>query len=113
MSYLDELDDKPMDDLGDLDDLSSDSPDLTDEQEKIVKKVQEMLEYINTTICRAPDEVSVKSDYSDGVVLYTLNVGDEDKGRVIGRNGRTAEAMRSLVRIAAIKGDLRMRLDIE
>lgn len=60
-------------------------------------------EYICKSIVSDPDAVQVDVDGDDGRYELTVTVGDGDTGRVIGRRGRTAQAIRAVVRAAAAK----------
>jgi len=65
------------------------------------------------SIVEMPDAVEVTEEPGeDGRVLIRLHVADDDKGKIIGRQGRVAEAMRTLLRVAAIKGGTRANLEI-
>lgn len=74
--------------------------------------MKELVEYIARSIVRAPDEVKVTQETDDDGVVIKLEVADDDKGRVIGRQGRVAEAMRTLLRVIATKDGVRVRLEI-
>jgi predicted RNA-binding protein YlqC (UPF0109 family) len=75
--------------------------------------MKELVEYIARAIAANPDEVNVTEEVDDdGHVLIKLEVHPDDKGKVIGRQGRVAQAMRVLVRVAAIKDDVRVTLEI-
>ena len=61
------------------------------------------------------DPEAVKVDQfseDDGTVVLELSVGDDDYGRIIGRGGRTANALRTLVKAAAVKEQRRVLVDI-
>ena len=75
--------------------------------------MKELVEYIAKSIVSAPDDVKVteETDEEDRVVVK-LEVAEDDKGRVIGRQGRVAEAMRTLLRVVATKEGVRVRLEI-
>ncbi len=74
--------------------------------------MKELVEYIAKAIVNAPEEVVVtQEDSEDGIVLK-LQVADEDKGRVIGKQGRVAQAMRTLLRVAAVREGTRASLEI-
>ncbi len=76
--------------------------------------MKELIEYIAKSIVSNPDDVLVSStENDDGGVTYTLQVHPDDKGRVIGRQGRVAQAIRSLLRVAAVKNGLHVSLEIE
>ena len=74
--------------------------------------MQELVAYIARSIATKPDEVKVTEVEEDGRVVLRLEVAAEDKGRIIGRNGRVAQAIRVLLRVAAVKEDARAMLEI-
>ncbi len=60
-----------------------------------------------------PEAVSVEQfSEDDGTVVLELSVGDEDYGRIIGRGGRTANALRAVIKAAAVKEQRRVLIDI-
>lgn len=63
-------------------------------------------EYLVKQIVDQPDEVSVEPHEDSGVLRIDVSVGDGDMGRVIGRRGRVAAAIRTVVRAAGIDDDL-------
>jgi len=74
--------------------------------------MKELVEYIAKSIVSAPDNVKVTEETDEDRVVIKLEVADDDKGRVIGRQGRVAEAIRTLLRVAATKEGVRVRLEI-
>jgi len=75
--------------------------------------MKELVEYIARSIVDAPDDVKVDEETDEeGLLTLKLQVADEDKGRVIGKQGRIAEAMRALLRVKAAKASTRVRLEI-
>jgi len=68
-------------------------------------------EYICRSIVSQPDEVSIEVADAGGRVELIVTVGDGDTGRVIGRRGRTAQAIRAVVRAAAAKDGV--EVDVE
>lgn len=71
------------------------------------------MEYIARTIVSQPDYVKVTEEVQeDGHIVVRLEVHPDDKGKVIGRQGRVAQAMRVLLRVAAIKEDQKVTLEI-
>ncbi|MCD6600203.1 MAG: KH domain-containing protein [Dehalococcoidia bacterium] len=74
--------------------------------------MKELVEYIVKSIVSEPDKVSLTEESGDEGLLIKLEVAAEDKGRVIGRQGRVAEAMRTLLRVKAARNDTRVRLEI-
>jgi len=78
-----------------------------------VDAMREMIEYIARALASNPDNVSVTDEGDGDHIFLRLSVDDEDKGKVIGRNGRVAQSMRSLLRVAAVKTDTRVSLEID
>lgn len=74
--------------------------------------MKELIEYIARSIVDAPDKVVVTEETSDQGITFKLQVADEDKGRVIGKQGRIVEAMRTLLRVKAAKQGTRATLQI-
>ncbi|MDA1256815.1 MAG: KH domain-containing protein [Chloroflexi bacterium] len=75
--------------------------------------MKDMVEYIAKALVRNPDAVEVKEEVRGNRVFITLIVDDEDKGKIIGRDGRVAQAIRSVLRVAAVKADQRIVLQID
>ena len=74
--------------------------------------MKELIEYIAKSIVNLPDEVVVTEEENEQGITLKLQVADDDKGRVIGKQGRIAEAMRTLVRVKAAKAGTRAILEI-
>ena len=75
--------------------------------------MRELIEFIAKSIVNAPDKVVVTEEKSeDGTTVLKLTVADDDKGRVIGKQGRIAEAMRTLIRVKAAKAGIKATLEI-
>jgi predicted RNA-binding protein YlqC (UPF0109 family) len=71
------------------------------------------LESLVRQLVDQPDKVSVEQfEEDDGTVVLELAVGEDDYGKVIGRGGRTANALRTLVKAAAVKENRRVLVDI-
>ena len=75
--------------------------------------MKELVEYIAKAIASHPDEVVVTEEVQDGRTIIRLEVAPDDKGIVIGRQGRVAQSIRALLRVAAVKHDTRAILEIE
>jgi predicted RNA-binding protein YlqC (UPF0109 family) len=71
-----------------------------------------LLEYLAEGLVEDPDAVSVEQFEDDGTVVLELCVGPEDYGRVIGRGGRTAHALRTVVKAAAAGEGSHVLVDI-
>lgn len=75
--------------------------------------MQDLLEYLAKALVDDPDAVRVESfDEDDGSIVLELSVGEEDYGQVIGRGGRTANALRTVLKAAAVKQGRRVFVDI-
>ncbi len=74
--------------------------------------MKELVEYIARSIVNSPDDVVVTEEQTEQGITLKLKVADDDKGRVIGKQGRIAEAMRTLVRVKAAKAGTRATLEI-
>lgn len=72
--------------------------------------MKELIEYIVKAIVNKPDEVVITEEQSEGGVLLKLQVDSEDMGRVIGKQGRVVQAMRTLLRVMAAKAGTRVEL---
>ncbi|MCK9517979.1 MAG: KH domain-containing protein [Dehalococcoidia bacterium] len=71
-----------------------------------------LVEYLAKALVDNPDEVRVQEWEEGDRVVVRLDVAENDWGKVIGKGGRIASAMRSLVKVAAVKEDVRVSLEI-
>jgi hypothetical protein len=74
--------------------------------------VKEFLEYVARSLVDKPDAVWVEVDDEGDETLLTLGVDQEDMGRVIGRDGRIANAIRSLLRVMGTRDGRHVELEI-
>ncbi len=74
---------------------------------------QEFVEYIVKSIVSHPDDVSTERKVDEMGVLLTLKINPEDMGFVVGRQGQTARAIRTLLKIIGAKNNARINLKIE
>ncbi len=73
----------------------------------------ELLVYLVRQLVDEPDKVEVEEfEEDDGTLVLELSLGDDDYGKVIGRGGRTAQALRTIVKAAAVKDNRRVLVDI-
>jgi predicted RNA-binding protein YlqC (UPF0109 family) len=72
--------------------------------------MKELVEFFAKCVVTKPDEVVVTEERSEGSVLLKLQVNQEDMGRVIGKQGRVVQAMRTLLRVMAVKQGIRVEL---
>jgi predicted RNA-binding protein YlqC (UPF0109 family) len=70
------------------------------------------VEYLARRLVEKPDAVEVDEVDEDGALVIRLRVAEDDLGRVIGRGGRIARALRTLVRASGAHGDRRLMLEI-
>jgi uncharacterized protein len=70
--------------------------------------VRELLVYLARALVDEPERVEVE----DGTLVLELSVAEDDYGKVIGRGGRTAQALRTVVKAAAVKDNRRVLVDI-
>lgn len=73
---------------------------------------QDFLEYIVKGLADHPDDVKVTKTIDEMGVLLTLDVNPEDMGQIIGRQGATAKAIRTLVRVCGMKTQARVNVKI-
>jgi uncharacterized protein len=74
--------------------------------------VTELLEFIVRALVEHPEEVEVEEVEEDGDLVYEISVADDDLGRVIGKGGRVANAIRTVAKAAAVRMDRRVIVDI-
>jgi predicted RNA-binding protein YlqC (UPF0109 family) len=74
--------------------------------------VEDLLEYLARNLVDRPDEVRVERTERDGAVVLRLHVAEDDIGKVIGRQGRIARALRTLVRASGGRRQERTLLEI-
>ena len=75
--------------------------------------MRELLVYLVRALVDEPDRVEVEQfEEDDGTLVLELSVADDDYGQVIGRGGRTAQALRTVVKAAAVKDNKRVLVDI-
>ena len=75
--------------------------------------MKDLLEYLARALVDQPDRVQVEEfEEDDGTLVLELSVGDDDYGQIIGRGGRTAQALRTVIKAAAVKDNRRVLVDI-
>lgn len=74
--------------------------------------MKELIEYIAASLVDDPTQVSVTQERFGSQIVLKLNVAKEDMGRIIGKSGRVANAMRVLLRVAGAQEGKRVTLDI-
>jgi len=71
-----------------------------------------LVEVIAKALVTKPDEVNVTEEMDGDTIVVKLRVADEDIGKIIGKSGRIAKAIRTVVRAAAIKQNVRVTVEI-
>lgn len=74
--------------------------------------MKELIEYIARSLVDEPDQVQVSQEKAGLVVNFRLKVAKDDMGRIIGKNGRVANAIRILLRVAAAREGKQGSLDV-
>ena len=74
--------------------------------------MKELIGHIAASLVDNPDDVKVNQEEADDTINLELTVAQEDLGKVIGKQGRTARAMRSLLAAASARENKKSRLDI-
>lgn len=77
--------------------------------------MKDLLVTIVKGLVEKPEQVTVDVDEpnEEGIIVYHLHVAEEDMGRVIGKQGRIAKAIRTVMRVAAIRNDLKIMVEID
>jgi len=78
----------------------------------MASRATELVEFLVRSIVENPDEVAVEEFDEDDELVLEIKVADEDLGRVIGREGRVAKAIRTIARAAGARDDRRISVDI-
>jgi len=110
---FDDEDDEDVDDELDEDDDEDDDDDDDDDFNRVVGATsRDVLEYLAKAIVDEPESVSVDVSERRGGVMLSLHVAPDDMGKVIGRRGRIAQAIRTVVRAAGASEGVEASVDI-
>jgi uncharacterized protein len=74
--------------------------------------LKDLLEFLTRALVEDPEAVEVEEFDEDGDLVYEISVADDDLGRVIGKGGRVANALRTVAKAAAVKLERRVVVDI-
>ena len=74
--------------------------------------MKDLLEYVVKSLVNNPDSVQIDESENDGEVVFEVRVAPEDMGRIIGKGGRIAKAVRSLMKAASFKENKRFNVEI-
>lgn len=106
--FDDDLDDDADDDFNrrdPSDNADLDDDDVDDDEVEGAETAEAVLEYLVSQLVDEPDAIDIDVDEHRGRVRFDVSVAPGDMGRVIGRRGRTAQAIRGVVRAAAAKDE--------
>jgi predicted RNA-binding protein YlqC (UPF0109 family) len=78
-----------------------------------MERDKEFLEYVVKSLVDNPNEVKIDRKVDEMGVLLTLSVARDDMGKIIGRQGNTAKAIRTLLRVIGMKNNSRVNLKID
>lgn len=97
---------------GDVNTIDDEVEDYRDDVAPSADTATAVLEFIAKSLADDPEAVAVEVSERQGKVILSLSVGAEDMGRVIGRRGRTAQAIRALVAAAGVRDGVTTSVDI-
>ena len=75
--------------------------------------MKELIIYLAKSLVDQPDAVTVTEEENDEAIVYTLSVAEDDMGRVIGKHGKIAKAIRSIVKSASYKLSKKVVIEIK
>ncbi len=106
----DDIDD--VDDMEDDDDIDDEAGEGNERSDQDGGTALAVLTYLARSLSNDPDSVVIETEERRGGVRLNLHVAPDDMGRVIGRRGRTAQAIRTLVNVAGAKDGVQASVDI-
>lgn len=77
-----------------------------------IKELEDLLLVLTKALVEKPEDINIESTVEENTVTLSLRVADEDMGRVIGRGGKRAQAIRSILKAKASRLDCRVMVDI-
>ncbi|HVC08818.1 MAG TPA: KH domain-containing protein [Elusimicrobiota bacterium] len=75
--------------------------------------MKELVEFIAKRLADHPEQIQVTESESEGVLTIHLKAAEEDKGRMIGKEGKVIKAIRALAHVAAAKSGRKVRVDVD
>jgi hypothetical protein len=87
-------------------------PSAADSEDEM-SAMREMVEFVARALASTPEAVKVTEEEDGSRTVFRLSVDEKDKGKIIGRDGRVAQSIRSLLRVAATKAGSRVTLEID
>jgi|TARA_B110000263_G_scaffold32481_1_gene24660 predicted RNA-binding protein YlqC (UPF0109 family) len=73
---------------------------------------EELVKYITSCLVEHTDKIEIETVEEDNKIILKLTVDDDDKGKIIGKNGKIAKSIRNVLKLASIKGDSKYILEI-
>ena len=74
--------------------------------------MKELVEYVARGLVEQPDKVTVTEIDQGNLIIYKLEVAPDDMGKIIGRQGRVINALRSIVKAAAVRRGVRVNVEV-
>lgn len=74
--------------------------------------MKDLLMYLATSLADYPNDVTIEENETDKSITFTLNVNEKDKGKIIGKQGKNAQAIRTIMKAAGSKTDKKVIIDI-
>ena len=74
--------------------------------------MKDYLTFLLTQIVSKPEEIEITEELQEELYLYHIKVSQEDMGKVIGKAGKTINALRELAKVKAIKDNIRVRIEL-
>ena len=74
--------------------------------------MKELVEYVARGLVEEPDKVTVTEIDQGNLIIYELEVAPDDMGKIIGRQGRVVNALRSIVKAAAVRRGVRVNVEV-
>jgi uncharacterized protein len=75
-------------------------------------EIKDMVQFVAQSLADKPEDVQINESVGEGVIMIEIKVADEDMGRLIGRQGRTINAIRSLARVLGAKMEKKVSVEI-
>lgn len=104
---------EPADDLDEAEDTDDElGPEADEESEDVIGRAAAVLKYIVEHIVDEPSQISIGATSDDRGPVLLLSVADDDRGKVIGRQGRIVQAIRTIVKAATVGTGERVNVEI-
>ena len=74
--------------------------------------MKDLLMYLATSLVDCPEKVTIEEKENDNTVIFSLHVDEKDMGKIIGKQGKNAQAIRAIMKAAGSKTDKKVIVDI-